>query len=116
MAAPLNRQFILGFIRIHILYHASREAVCGVDLARELARHGYTLGPGTLYPILHSLQTAGYLHCDIQITGGRQRKAYRLTKRGIGVRITKNPFKKSGSGVPIDAAIRIISGQSTSKA
>ena len=23
------------------------------------------------------------LHCDIQITGGRQRKAYRLTKRGI---------------------------------
>ena len=83
MAAPQNRQFILGFIRIHILYHASREAVCGVDLARELARHGYTLGPGTLYPILHSLQTAGYLHCDIQITGGRQRKAYRLTKRGI---------------------------------
>jgi PadR family transcriptional regulator, regulatory protein PadR len=82
MSPPLKRQFFLGFIRIHILYHASREPVCGVELIQELARHGYKLSPGTLYPILHSLYASGYLHCAIQITGGRQRKAYRLTQRG----------------------------------
>ena len=82
MALILKRQFFLGFVRIHILYHASREPVCGVDLARELARHGYKLSPGTLYPILHALHTSGYLQCEVERIGGRQRKAYRLTKRG----------------------------------
>jgi len=82
MASPLKRQFFLGFIRIHILYHASQEPVCGVELVQELARHGYKLSPGTLYPILHSLHASGYLHCDVRITDGRQRKTYRLTQRG----------------------------------
>ena len=27
----------------------------------ELARHGYKLSPGTLYPLLHSLEPKGYL-------------------------------------------------------
>jgi PadR family transcriptional regulator PadR len=82
MESSVKRQFFLGFIRIHILYHASREPVCGVELVQELARHGYKLSYGTLYPILHSLHASGYLHCHIQITGGRQRKTYRLTQRG----------------------------------
>ncbi len=76
------RQFFLGFVRLHILHHASEGPVCGVELSSELASHGYKLSPGTLYPILHALEAAGYLHHQAQIEQGRQRKVYTLTHRG----------------------------------
>ena len=78
----LARQFFLGFVRVHILYHAAVEPVCGVDLAEELARHGYRLSPGTLYPILHALQTEGYLRCIPQLRQGRRRKCYTIVPAG----------------------------------
>ena len=55
----LDREFSLGFIKIHILYHAARESIFGVAIARELARHGYNVSPGTLYPVLHRLEKEG---------------------------------------------------------
>jgi DNA-binding PadR family transcriptional regulator len=78
------RQFFLGFVRLHILYHASEAPVCGVELSSELARHGYRLSPGTLYPILHALEASGYLRRRIRIEQGRQRKVYTLTGKGEG--------------------------------
>jgi len=74
-----------GFVRLHILYHADKESICGVEIMEELARHGYDLGPGTLYPILHRLETAGYLKCKTAIVGGKQRKNYRITPSGRAV-------------------------------
>ena len=50
------RDFFLGFIKIHILHHASKEPVYGLWLIEELGHHGYKLSPGTLYPILHRLE------------------------------------------------------------
>jgi DNA-binding PadR family transcriptional regulator len=35
--------------------------VYGLALITELRRHGYALSPGTLYPVLHHLEHAGYL-------------------------------------------------------
>jgi hypothetical protein len=61
MTDDLLRHFFGGFVRLHILYHADKEPVCGVEMIDELKRHGYRLGPGTLYPILHHLEEAGYL-------------------------------------------------------
>lgn len=81
-SSRLIRQFFLGFVRIHILHHAAEEAVCGVELSEELARHGYRLSPGTLYPILHALDASGYLRRAIRIEHGRQRKVYTITRRG----------------------------------
>ncbi|MEE8392587.1 MAG: helix-turn-helix transcriptional regulator, partial [Anaerolineae bacterium] len=49
------RELFLGFIKIHILHHAGQEPVYGLWLIEELAHHGYTVSPGTLYPTLHSL-------------------------------------------------------------
>ena len=37
-------------IRLHILHHASDGAFYGQWMIDELARHGYKLNPGTLYP------------------------------------------------------------------
>ena len=76
------RQFFLGFVRIHILYHAGEEPVCGVDLAEELTRHGYRLSPGTLYPTLHGLEAVGYLRCKPQLRAGRRHKSYTITPAG----------------------------------
>jgi DNA-binding PadR family transcriptional regulator len=55
------RQFFLGFIKLHILHHADEEPVYGLALIAEPRRHGYELSPGTLYPVLHQLERAGYL-------------------------------------------------------
>jgi PadR family transcriptional regulator, regulatory protein PadR len=82
MTDDLLRHFFGGFVRLHILYHADKEPVCGVEMIDELKRHGYRLGPGTLYPILHHLEEAGYLSCTEEVVSGRRRKNYRITDDG----------------------------------
>ena len=78
----LDREFFLGFIRIHILYHASKEPIFGVEIAEELARHGYSISPGTLYPVLHRLENEGYLESSSKVVNGRVRKYYQATAEG----------------------------------
>jgi len=82
MAELLTKMFFGGFIRLHILYHAEREPVFGVEMMEELARHGYEVGAGTLYPVLHQLEEAGYLASHTEIVAGKQRKYYRTTAEG----------------------------------
>ena len=78
----LDREFFLGFVKIHILHHASKEPIFGVEITHELARHGYTISPGTLYPTLNKLEKEGYLECKSQLVKGRVRKYYRATEKG----------------------------------
>ncbi len=78
----LDREFFLGFIKIHILYHASKEPIFGVEIAEELARHGYSISPGTLYPVLHRLEKEGYLESSSKVVNGRMRKYYQATAEG----------------------------------
>jgi PadR family transcriptional regulator, regulatory protein PadR len=70
-----------GLIQLHVLHHASEEDVYGLGLIEELRRHGYSIGPGTLYPLLHRLTERGYLR---QRAGqwGRQRRYY-ATAKGV---------------------------------
>ena len=76
------RDLFLGFIHVHILFHAAEEPVYGIALMAELGRHGYEIGPGTLYPILHRLERQGYLRRDGQVVDGKLRKYYRITPAG----------------------------------
>jgi PadR family transcriptional regulator len=78
----INRKFFLGFIRIHILYHAQKENIYGVQMMEELQRHGYQLSPGTLYPILHSLEKEGFLKSQKNNVEGKIRKYYSITPAG----------------------------------
>ncbi len=71
-----------GLIRLHILYHAVREPIFGLGIIKELARHGYALSPGTLYPLLHSMERAGYLRSSRMREGQRVRRIYRATPAG----------------------------------
>ena len=76
------RDFFLGFIKIHVLHHAAYEPIYGRAMIAELARHGYELSPGTLYPLLHSLQEQGYLLRMDRVVEGRVRKYYVITDEG----------------------------------
>jgi DNA-binding PadR family transcriptional regulator len=82
MNHDMLRNFFLGFIKIHVLHHAGEAPVYGLALIAELRRHGYELSPGTLYPVLHQLEEAGYLSRLDQVVNGKVRKYYALTRRG----------------------------------
>lgn len=76
------RDFFLGFIKVHILHHVAQEPLYGLALIQELRRHSYELSPGTLYPILHELEDAGYILRENRIVGGKVRKYYTVTAEG----------------------------------
>ena len=78
----MNRDIYLAFIKLHILYHAGEEEVFGLGLIEELGRHGYKLGPGTLYPTLAKMEGLGYLKSNIRVVQQRRRKYYRITPGG----------------------------------
>lgn len=80
--SKLFRDILLGFVRVHVLHCASKAPVYGVALNEELAAHGYTLSPGTLYPLLHGLEEIGFLERTPEVVGGKVRKYYALTDRG----------------------------------
>jgi DNA-binding PadR family transcriptional regulator len=82
MTENVFRHFFAGFVRLHILYHADKHAVCGAEIIEELKRHGYDLSPGTLYPILRSLSDAGYVEWKNEVVNGKRRKNYRITANG----------------------------------
>ncbi len=77
-----NAKLFSGLIRLHVLHHASRAAVFGLDMIRELRRHGYEISAGTLYPLLHTMETGGYLKSKRQLGDGHYRRFYRATPLG----------------------------------
>jgi len=76
------RQMYSGLIRLHILHHAAKEGIFGLGMIEELARHGYKLSPGTLYPVLHVLEENGLLHSEEHNLAGKIRRVYRATPAG----------------------------------
>lgn len=82
MSTDILKHLLSGFVRLHVLYHADKEAICGVEIMEELRHHGYKIGPGTLYPVLHEMESAGYLKASEEIVGGKRRKNLRTTPRG----------------------------------
>jgi len=77
-----DRDLYSGLIRLHVLHHAAEEPVFGLGMVEELARHGYRISPGTLYPLLHGLEKKGYLHSTEKRNGKSLRKVYRATPLG----------------------------------
>src|SRR3569833_863027 len=72
----------IGLVRVHVPHHAAKEPVFGQGMIDELGRHGYRLGPGTMYPLLHSMERRGWLKAQPLIVAGRRRKCYVATRAG----------------------------------
>jgi PadR family transcriptional regulator PadR len=77
-----QRELFFGLIRIHVLVHASHEPIFGLAMMQELAHHGYRIGPGTLYPLLHGLERNGLLKSALRNVGGHSRRVYNITSAG----------------------------------
>jgi len=79
-----ERKILLGFIRVHILHHAACDAhgIYGAAMIEELKSHGYTISPGTLYPILHEMKKDHMLQTTKEIVQGKQRILYTITTKG----------------------------------
>jgi len=78
----LIRDFLLGFIKLHILHHAAQGPVFGKEFKNELTRHGYEISYGTLYPVFHGLELKGYLTSKKETVNGKVRKYYHITEKG----------------------------------
>jgi PadR family transcriptional regulator, regulatory protein PadR len=77
-----HRDLYSGLIRLHVLHHAARAPIFGLGMTQELARHGYRISPGTLYPLLHGLEKRGLLRASEMQNGKSRRKVYRATPAG----------------------------------
>ncbi|GAA4727485.1 PadR family transcriptional regulator [Phytohabitans rumicis] len=77
------KSFLRGAVELHILHHAAEGEIHGAWMSAELARHGYQISPGTLYPTLHRMQQAGLLASRQQVRDGRRIRIYTITEAGM---------------------------------
>lgn len=85
----IDRGLMTGSTTLLILKLLSEGEKYGYEMIRELARrsqNAFELKEGTLYPILHDLEDKGCVEAFTQETsGGRQRRYYRITQKGMGL-------------------------------
>lgn len=77
-----HKELYSGLVRLHILHHAAQEPIFGIGITEELARHGYRMSPGTLYPLLHGLEEKGLLRSHETRVRRSVRRCYRATPAG----------------------------------
>jgi PadR family transcriptional regulator, regulatory protein PadR len=82
MEDKVLRKLFLGFIHIHILHHAKEHPIFGLWMLEELKEHGYNISAGTLYPILHTMESDGLLVREDKNVEGKIRKYYSTTAKG----------------------------------
>jgi DNA-binding PadR family transcriptional regulator len=82
MLSAADREIRLGIWKIHILHHAAARPVWGTWLLEELAEHGHTLSPGTLYPALARMERNGWLRRMGSAPHARARQSFRITPAG----------------------------------
>jgi PadR family transcriptional regulator PadR len=78
--AAAGRDLYSGLIRLHVLHHAAEEPIFGLGMIEELARHGYRISPGSLYPLLRGLEKKGYLRSTEKRDGKSFRRLYPTVK------------------------------------
>jgi PadR family transcriptional regulator len=93
--SALHPALYSGLIRLHVLHHACEEPIFGLGMIEELARHGYKLSAGTLYPLLHGMERNGLLRASEEKHGKTSRKLYRATPAGRrALRVAKKRVKE----------------------
>ena len=80
--AMADHDLYSGLVRLHVLYHAAAGPIFGLGMMQELRHHGYLVGPGTLYPMLHRMEKKGYLRSKQQVVQGKMRRVYAITALG----------------------------------
>lgn len=82
VASSTDRDLYVGLFRLLVLHRACEEPIYGVRIIEEMSQKGYTLSPGTLYPLLHGLENKGYLRSRKERNGKCSRRVYAITAKG----------------------------------
>jgi PadR family transcriptional regulator, regulatory protein PadR len=77
-----HRDLYSNLIHLYVLHHACCQPTFGLQIIEEVARLGYRLSPGTMYPLLDALERKGLLRSRAVRTGGTARRIYRATSAG----------------------------------
>jgi PadR family transcriptional regulator PadR len=81
----LNKELIKGSTGTLILTLLERKDLYGYEIIKELERSSggmFALKEGTLYPILHGMETEQWVEAYWEEAQGRRRKYYRITDKG----------------------------------
>ena len=82
----VDKELLKGSIVTIILAMLGRESMYGYQLIKEIERHSagvFAFKEGTIYPILHQLESRGMVESYwTGEEGSRQRKYYRVTDKG----------------------------------
>ncbi len=78
----ISKAFWQGLVKLVVLHQAGQAPLYGGRLSNYLRSQGYDISPGSLYPMLHSLENMDFLRSRIKIFKGRVRKYYELTPQG----------------------------------
>lgn len=81
----VNKELLKGSTGMLILTLLDKQDLYGYQLIKELERMSegtFALKEGTLYPILHSMETERWLESYWEEAEGRKRKYYRITDSG----------------------------------
>src|SRR3990172_1953703 len=82
MLSPADRGVRLGVWGVHIPHPGEARDVWGTWLLEELAEHGHSLSPGTLYPALARMERNGWLRRTGDAPHAHARQTFRITPEG----------------------------------
>ncbi len=80
-----DKTLLGGSTGMLLLKLLEKEDMYGYQMTEELrlrSNEVFSLKAGTLYPLLHSLETKGYVRSYLGMAAGRERRYYALTKEG----------------------------------
>lgn len=82
----INKELVKGSTGVLILSLLDRRAMYGYEMIKEIGQRSeqvFSFKEGTLYPLLHSLETEGLIESYWEETESpRKRKYYRITDQG----------------------------------
>ena len=84
-----------NFLDVLILRLVQREPMWGYKIMKKTERlFGMKIRHGALYPLLNSMEAKGYVRSKRTTKGGRVRKVYEITSKGIQLLGAYNEFLK----------------------
>lgn len=83
----IEKSLVSGSMTMLLLKLLSEKDMYGyemIDTLRQKSQNVFELKAGTLYPLLHGLEDKGLLTVYEQVSGGKTRRYYSITKQGMG--------------------------------
>ena len=73
--------FFGSFVRLHILYWATKKPICGAEILAGLDCHEYRLNARKVTDVLRTLEQEGYLNACTMIVSGKRWNYYEATRK-----------------------------------